>query len=131
MSSSASGPFPLLGACRVLSEEAMSTKKPNSHPSLKRMTKVTSSLAGLLCSISLELLSLNRHLAPHSAPHKLISRFLSTRRSSQCISELLFLSHDHIILSDPCYSIHGLQTLETFVAYFQSRGSGLMYHLGH
>lgn len=59
------------------------------------------------------------------------SGFLSARRPSQYISELLFLSYDHIIPGAPCHSSRALHTLETLVACFPSGGSGLMYHLGH
>lgn len=57
--------------------------------------------------------------------YKHSSGFLSARRPSQYISELLFLSYDHIIPAAPCDSSHALHTLETLDACFPSGGSGL------
>lgn len=132
MTSSASGPFPLLCAGRVLSEEATEHKEAKllffSEEDDQRDKKPCRSPLPHQFGVTV---FEQRPLQPHSAPYKHISTFLSTRRSSQCISGLLLLSCNHIILSDPCYSIHALQTFETLVAYFYSRGSGLMHHLGH
>lgn len=132
MTSSASGPFPLLRAGRVLSEEATEHKEAkllsfSEEDDQHDKQPCRSPLPHQFGVTGFE----QMHLEPHSDPYKHNSSFLSTRRSSQCISGLLLLSHNHIILSDPCYSIHALQTFETSVACFHSKGSGLMHHLGH
>lgn len=109
-------------------------KKPNSYSSLKRMirqqTASQSSSAPSVWSCC-PLTEAPRTTQCSRPLHKYISGFLSARRPSQCISGLLLLSHNHIIVAAPCHSIHALHTLETLVACFLSRGPGLMYHLVH